>query len=94
MDKMEARTLLEQELRKYRVKTYAELAQMVDSEPDCYEIAATSGKWYQLEVQAFWDGKLGGNVRIIGAMDDGGWRAFAPLSDSFIKTPEGTFVGE
>ena len=28
------------------------------------------------------------------AIDDGGLRAFAPLSDDFIMAPDGSFVGE
>ena len=39
-------------------------------------------------------GRPGGNVRVIGSIDDGGWRAFVPLSDSFIKAADGRFVGE
>jgi hypothetical protein len=31
---------------------------------------------------------------VLGSIDDGGWRAFAPLTRSFIKSPDGTFVGE
>jgi hypothetical protein len=45
-------------------------------------------------VQAFWDNRPNGNVRILGCADDGGLRAFVPLSDSFIVAPDGTFVGE
>jgi hypothetical protein len=29
-----------------------------------------------------------------GSVDDGSWRAFAPLSRSFIKSPDGAFDGE
>lgn len=35
-----------------------------------------------------------GAIRVIGSIDDGGWRAFRPLSDDFIRAPDGTFVGE
>jgi hypothetical protein len=27
-------------------------------------------------------------------IDDGGWRAFTPMSDSFIIAPDGSFVGD
>jgi hypothetical protein len=30
----------------------------------------------------------------MGAIDDGGWRSFAPLADDFIVAPDGSFVGE
>jgi hypothetical protein len=42
----------------------------------------------------YWDGERGGNVRVISTIDDGGLRAFVPLSDSFIKAADGSFVGE
>jgi hypothetical protein len=29
-----------------------------------------------------------------GSIDDGGWRAFSPLTESFILAKTGTFVGE
>jgi hypothetical protein len=28
------------------------------------------------------------------SIDDGGWRAFLPWTDSFIIAPDGSFVGE
>jgi hypothetical protein len=30
----------------------------------------------------------------MGSIDDGGWRAFVPISRSFIKSADGSFVGE
>src|SRR5205807_9836250 len=35
----------------------------------------------------------GKNLRVIVSVDDGGLRAFVPLTDSFIVSPEGLFVG-
>jgi hypothetical protein len=52
-----------------------------------------SGVQYQIEVEAFWDGKPGQDIMLLGAIDDGGWRAFSPLSDSFIMSPDGTATG-
>jgi len=46
-------------------------------------------------VQAFWDSpRQPGNLRVIVAIDDGGWRAFRPLSADFIVASDGSFVGE
>jgi hypothetical protein len=47
-----------------------------------------------VEIQTFWDSQPGGNVRVMGSIDDGGWRAFLPLSRSFIKSAVDSFVGE
>ncbi len=33
-----------------------------------------------------------GSVRVIGAIDSGFWRAFAPLDDSFLVRPDGSLV--
>ena len=43
---------------------------------------------FQVEIQAVWDDKSGGVLRIIGNIDDGGWRAWLPLSDSFLVEPD------
>ena len=40
-----------------------------------------------------WDDPARGNIRVMGSVDDGRWRAFMPLNRSFIKAPDGTFVG-
>jgi len=94
MDKTEAKRILRDELELFRTKSYAELIQMIDTEPITGERIGPSGKNYQIEVEAFWDHKPYGNIRVVGCVDDGGWRAFVPLSDDFIKSPSGKFVGE
>ena len=59
------------------------------------EIVGEDGITYQLGMQALWDGKKGGDVRVMVAADDGrGWRAFMPLVGDFIVRPDGTFVEE
>lgn len=93
MNTEEARTLLASELSAWRARPYADLVSQM-KEPFAFEIEATSGARYQVEIEVFWDDKPEGNVRVIGSIDDGGWRAFAPLSDSFIMAPDGSFVGE
>lgn len=59
-----------------------------------FEVTGKSGTSYQGEVQVFWDGEPDGAIRVIASVDDGGWRAFVPLSEDFILAPDGTFVGE
>ena len=94
MDNQEARTIIIQELEAYRAKEYSELAGMIDAEEIDYDKTGPSGVEYQIEIQAFWDYKKGGDVRVLGSIDDGGWRACFPLTESFIKAPDGSFVGE
>ena len=45
-------------------------------------------------VEAVWNHELGKELRVIGSVDGGGWRAFNPLCDSFIMREDGSFVGE
>lgn len=94
MDKEEAKQIIKAELEPYRAKPYSELVQMINAGPVTGAVVGASGKRYQIEIQAFWDSKPNGNVRIIGAIDDGGWRAFIPLTDGFIKSPSNEFIGE
>ena len=64
--------------------SYADLIRRIPAGSQHYERAAASGATYQLELQFFWDNQPGGNVRVMGSIDDGGWRAVVPLSRSFI----------
>jgi hypothetical protein len=93
MDNDEAIRLLEEELALLRAEPYEALARRVAEDVIVRE--RTGGTTaYQIEIQVVWDGPKGGNVRVIGSIDDGGWRAFAPLTRSFAKSLSGQFVGE
>lgn len=94
MDKEEAGLVLAQHLSGYRAIAYADLAGRIGT-TETAEIEAPSGAAYQLEFQFFWDSKPNGDVRVLGAISDGGLRTFInPLSDDFIMAPDGTFVDE
>ena len=94
MDKVEAQSLLAAELEIFRALTYAELVKKIGTDARNYERKASSEVVYQVQIQFYWDGREGEDVRVLGAIEDGGWRAFLPLADSFIMGPDGTFVGE
>lgn len=95
MNKKEARSILSEHLAGFRSRSYAELASWVsERRNDTLEAVAPSGTRYCLELQFFWDDKPNGDVRVVGSIDDGGIRAFLPVTDSFILSPEGRFVGE
>lgn len=93
MDKAEALTVLRQRLEPYRGRTYAELLPLLE-EAVSFEVVGPSGTAYQVEIDAVWDGEPGKDLRVFGRIDDGGWRALAPLTSDFIISPEGSFVGE
>ena len=93
MDKVEAKAVLSALLADYRATSYSELQHLLGTQ-DVMEVTADSGAEYQIEIQAIWDNKEYGNLRVMGLIDDGGIRAFFPLTDDFIMTPDGEFVGE
>jgi hypothetical protein len=92
MNNQEAIALLEQELARLRDEPYAALANRMSAGVLAYERVAPSGTRYQVEVQVFWDDRPGGNLRVMGSIDDGGWRAFLPLNRDFVKAPDGSLV--
>ena len=93
MNKNEARSILEEELLRYRKLPHADLLYLLDNQ-DTFERASPSGAIYQLEIQAFWDRESKRELRVRGCIDDGGWRALSPLCQDFIMRPDGSFVGE
>jgi hypothetical protein len=94
MNNDEATQLLERELAGFRDEPYTDLVGRIPAGSMDYQRSAVSGVKYQLEIQFFWDDRPGGNIRVMGSIDDGSWRAFVPLSRSFIKSADGSFVGE
>ncbi len=93
MDQHEAQRLLRRQLDERRALPYSELVARIDTEERA-AVVGPSGVEYQFAVQYFWDDPARRNVRVMGAIDDGGLRAFFPITDSFIMAPSGTFVGE
>jgi hypothetical protein len=93
VEKREARSILQEFLDELRKRPYSDLAKLIGDSQQ-HEIAGKSGTRYQVEIQAVWDDKREGNLRVLASIDDGGWRAFVPLTDSFIIAPDGSFVGE
>ena len=94
VDRQEARELLNKHLGSYRAEGYTALLRLLHK-PDSFEVEAASGTEYQIEISAVWDGKDGGDLRVMGAIGDGGLRTFiAPLCSDFIIRPDGTFAGE
>ena len=93
MDDEDARRILLQELAHFRGEPYGELAMRI-GQIQTKEIDAPSGVTYQIEIQIIWDDKTTGDARVMGCIDDGGLRAFFPLTDSFIMNAQGGFVDE
>ena len=89
MDEEIAYALIEAELGRLQRLSYAALTRLI-GKVEMKKLVGEDGKTYQLEIQAFWDSKKGADVRLIVAADDGGWRAFKPLTGDFFMRPDGS----
>lgn len=78
MNREEALSLLNAKLNEYRKLSYDQLAARIGDE-EFPEVVGATGTQYQIETQIVWDDKPGGDVRVLAAIDDGGWRAFTLL---------------
>lgn len=87
MNNDEARLIVRQELMKYRSRPYVELSPLVGAQIPTLVVKAASGADYQVVIQIHWDGKCDGDIRVVGLVDDGGWRAFMPVAEDFITGP-------
>jgi hypothetical protein len=94
VDKVEARAMLAQQLASLRQLSYQQLVERLLDREETLEVLGASGMRYQVELQGVWDDRPNGVLRILGSVDDGGWRAFAPLTEDLLVAPDGSFVGE
>ncbi len=91
MDRAEAKLILARELTEFAARPYDELVASI-KQTDVKNVVGESGANYQIEFDVIWDSKPDGNLRIMASIDDGGWRAFFPLTDSLIMKPDGTLL--
>lgn len=94
MDKNAYLDLLAPIVADYRTRGYAFWLPYVTGDVIVLDATAPDGTKCCVEINAMWDDKPNGNIRVIAAIDDGGWRAISPVSDSFIIAADDTFVGE
>jgi hypothetical protein len=86
MNTGEGASILADRLAGYRARSHDELTGLLLA-PVAEEITGSTGKRYQMIVQASWTGTPGGDLRIIAGVDDRGWQLFNPLTDSFVSRP-------
>ena len=91
MNEQIASALIDAELRRLKGLSYSELSALI-GKVETKECVGEDGKMYCHEIQAFWDGKKGADVRLIVAADDGRWRAYKPMTGDFIMRPDGSLV--
>ena len=94
MNREEAHKILSERVRTLRGHSYKDLLHYLHN-ASADEIIASSGKPYQIEVEAMWDGQPDSDLRVVVTIDDGSLRwATVPLVEDFIIRPDGTFVGD
>jgi len=81
-------------LAELRRRTYSQLVAEWLYQPRSEWASATSGKKYALEIEAVWDDRPSGPLRVWVLVDDGGASWKRPLQRDFIIAPDGSFVGE
>jgi hypothetical protein len=94
MDNSEARRVALNEVRVLREMAWADLRDRYLDSPKTVEVEGPSGTRYQVKTHAVWDGKRVAISAFSWRWTTAGWRAFLPLSESFIVSPDGSFVGE
>lgn len=108
MTQAEMRGILSEHLAKFRERSYARLAERVERDQatggylEHLEAVAPDGTEYQMAFLADWGYRRHGDVRVLGdlsVMPQKRLLGFLPVyrsdvTDSFIMTPDGRFVGE
>jgi len=86
MDKAEAKKIVAEQLARF--KDHAQLVPFLASQHvEHFEVLGASGTRYQVEVQFFWDDVRKRTIRVVGSIDDGGVRAFMPLTETILVSP-------
>ncbi len=86
------KSLLKERISELQRLPYEELCKFIDNSKN--EEHGEGDNCYQIEVESFWDdGKgISENLHVMVSIDDGGLRAFFPLTGSFIITPDGKIL--
>jgi hypothetical protein len=93
MSRKIARAIIEGRLKELRKFSHGELVKLV-GQIRCDRISVPDGEEYQVETETRWDSKTGGNIRVIVGVDGPGVSAFRPLTETFIMSADGSFIGE
>ena len=93
MNEQAAQALINDWLGELKQRSYNDLTLMI-GRTRTETRRGEDGKEYQLEAEVFWANKKGGDVLVIVSADDGGLRAFHPLSSSFLRGPDGYLAEE
>jgi hypothetical protein len=88
-----ARAIVEDKLKELRKFSYGALIKLV-GQVSCDRVNGPDDEEYQVETETRWDSKAGGNIRVIVAIDGPRVSTFRPLTETFIMSADGSFIGE
>jgi hypothetical protein len=74
VDSDEARAILDAELVEFDKCSYDELRTLVGAPTVTKTVDGRTGVRYQVETRVVWDAEQGGDLRVVGCVDDGGLR--------------------
>jgi hypothetical protein len=88
-----ARAIIDDKLNALRNVSYGALVRSV-GQVSCEPVNGPDGEEYQMEIETRWDSKTGGNIRVIVSVEGPGVSTLKPLTGDFIKSADGSFIGE
>jgi hypothetical protein len=88
MNRFEAHSVLKEQLAAFARQSYLEVAGLIDN-PTAITVKAPAGRKYQVEFNVFYDSEACRDLRIIGSIDNGGLRAFVPVTKTLIMKQNG-----
>jgi hypothetical protein len=91
MNKAEALSVLRSQLAAFASRSYSQLIALI-GKPSGITVRAASGVEYQIEFNVFFDSGAHDDLRIVGSIDDGGWRAVVPFTKTLIMKPNGEML--
>jgi hypothetical protein len=87
----EAAAWVATEIERLRNLSYGDLLALKSQPGEHWSMETADGKTLGMERQIFWDDRRRQNLRVIVDVWDSRWRI---AGDSFIRAPDGLFVGE
>jgi hypothetical protein len=84
VDRDDAREVLERYLDAWRARSFRDLEGRI-GELTSVPVTSPAGHDYQIELEVVWDNpKQKGDIRVLAAIDDGGWSSISPLCSDFL----------
>ncbi|HMQ10143.1 MAG TPA: hypothetical protein PKC21_06115 [Oligoflexia bacterium] len=87
MNKQHAQTILNEQEKLLSAIAFEELKHRFLNLSETKTIQGSDGVNYQIQIEGFWDDSSKKRLRIVIAIDDGGLRAFSPMTTDILVSP-------